>query len=79
MDASSSSYVTGAVPFYPLSRGTDKLDLTRFSGYKFRSASAKRACRSVPRARKELKSAQDWRMVVPNTQAGVSQKSRYPD
>ncbi|GFW05220.1 hypothetical protein TNCV_2905101 [Trichonephila clavipes] len=32
-------------------RGLDKLGLTRFSGYKFRSSSAKKACRSsVPRA-----------------------------
>ncbi|GFU49868.1 hypothetical protein TNCV_4686331 [Trichonephila clavipes] len=35
----------------------DKLDLTRFSGYKFRSTSAKGACRSfAPRAQSELKS-----------------------
>ncbi|GFU21580.1 hypothetical protein TNCV_3827751 [Trichonephila clavipes] len=39
-------------------KGLDKLDLTRFSGYKFRFTSAKGACRSsVSRARNELKSA----------------------
>ncbi|GFV37888.1 hypothetical protein TNCV_2663011 [Trichonephila clavipes] len=38
-------------------KGPDKLDLIRFSGYKFRSSSAQRACRSsAPRARNELKS-----------------------
>ncbi|GFV55154.1 transposable element Tcb2 transposase [Trichonephila clavipes] len=37
-------------------KGLDKLDLTRFSGYKFPSSSAKEACRSsAPRARIELK------------------------
>ncbi|GFT04879.1 hypothetical protein TNCV_4712531 [Trichonephila clavipes] len=36
----------------------DKLDLARFSGYKFRSSNAKGAYRSsAPRARNELKSA----------------------
>ncbi|GFV14104.1 hypothetical protein TNCV_525801 [Trichonephila clavipes] len=44
--------------FGRLPRGPDKLDFTRFSGNKFRSASAKGACRSsAPRARNELKSA----------------------
>ncbi|GFY26706.1 hypothetical protein TNCV_2880341 [Trichonephila clavipes] len=39
-------------------RGPDKLDLTRFSVYKFRSSNAKGACRSsVPRAQNEPKSA----------------------
>ncbi|GFX94296.1 hypothetical protein TNCV_4293411 [Trichonephila clavipes] len=34
------------------------MDLTRFSGYKFRSSSDKGACRSIaPKARNELKSA----------------------
>ncbi|GFT22458.1 hypothetical protein TNCV_3274251 [Trichonephila clavipes] len=38
--------------------GPDELDLTSFSGYKFRSASAKGAYRSsAPRARNQLKSA----------------------
>ncbi|GFW24785.1 hypothetical protein TNCV_1960521 [Trichonephila clavipes] len=38
--------------------GQDKLDLTRFSSYKFRSSSAKRARRTfAPTARNELKSA----------------------
>ncbi|GFY07015.1 hypothetical protein TNCV_4202861 [Trichonephila clavipes] len=42
----------------PGAQDTDKLDLTRFSGYKFRSTSTKRACKSsAPRARNELKSA----------------------
>ncbi|GFY06806.1 hypothetical protein TNCV_482111 [Trichonephila clavipes] len=37
-------------------KGPDKLNLTRCSGYKFRSASAKGARRcSAPRARNELK------------------------
>ncbi|GFV46666.1 ANK_REP_REGION domain-containing protein [Trichonephila clavipes] len=36
--------------------GPDKLELTRFSGYKFRSSSSKGACRSfAPKARKELR------------------------
>ncbi|GFV46465.1 hypothetical protein TNCV_3233531 [Trichonephila clavipes] len=39
-------------------KGPDKLDLTRLSGYKFRSDSAKDGCRSsAPRARNELKLA----------------------
>ncbi|GFV06721.1 hypothetical protein TNCV_1611341 [Trichonephila clavipes] len=39
-------------------KGPDKLDLIGFSGYKFRSASVKKARRSsAPRARNELKSA----------------------
>ncbi|GFV05329.1 uncharacterized protein TNCV_225401 [Trichonephila clavipes] len=39
-------------------RGPDKLDLTRFSGNKFRSASVKEAHRSsAPKARNELKPA----------------------
>ncbi|GFS73187.1 hypothetical protein TNCV_4571131 [Trichonephila clavipes] len=37
-------------------KNLDNLDFNRFSGYKFRSASAKGACRSsAPRARKELR------------------------
>ncbi|GFS60525.1 hypothetical protein TNCV_3580291 [Trichonephila clavipes] len=40
------------------SRSPDKLDLTRFSGYKFRPSCAKGACRSsAPRARNELNPA----------------------
>ncbi|GFW91748.1 hypothetical protein TNCV_4501671 [Trichonephila clavipes] len=55
-----------AVPVYPLGaqgpgeaqKAPDKLDFTRFPGYKFRSSSAKGACRSsTPRTRNELKSA----------------------
>ncbi|GFV69122.1 hypothetical protein TNCV_2906021 [Trichonephila clavipes] len=39
-------------------RGPDKLDFTRFSGYKFRSTSAKVSSKSsVPRTRNELKLA----------------------
>ncbi|GFX84283.1 hypothetical protein TNCV_3976281 [Trichonephila clavipes] len=38
-------------------KGPDKLDLPRFSGNKFRSLSAKGACRSAPNARNEFKSA----------------------
>ncbi|GFS63550.1 hypothetical protein TNCV_4611081 [Trichonephila clavipes] len=41
----------------PRARGQDKLDLNRFSGYKFRPSSVKGACKSsVPRALNELKS-----------------------
>ncbi|GFU75740.1 hypothetical protein TNCV_1652001 [Trichonephila clavipes] len=51
-------------------RGRDKLNFARFSAYKFRSSSAKRACRSsAPRARNELKSALRFKAVVPNPQA----------
>ncbi|GFU00786.1 uncharacterized protein TNCV_4819331 [Trichonephila clavipes] len=54
------------VPVYPLGtqgpgavqKSPDKLDLTRFSGYKFRFSCAKGACKSsAPRARNELKLA----------------------
>ncbi|GFW44111.1 hypothetical protein TNCV_3854721 [Trichonephila clavipes] len=65
--------LSGIVPVNPLgswdgrpgARGLDKLDLTRFFGFKFRSNSAKRACRSsVLRARNELKSAQIGRYEI---------------
>ncbi|GFT22901.1 hypothetical protein TNCV_1857211 [Trichonephila clavipes] len=43
-------------------KGLENLDLTRFSGYKFRSSSAKGARRSsAPRARNGLKPALDLR------------------
>ncbi|GFV53760.1 transposable element P transposase [Trichonephila clavipes] len=49
------------MPVYHLGAGTqgpDKLDLTRFSGYKFKSSNAKVASRSsAPRSQNELKSA----------------------
>ncbi|GFX21166.1 hypothetical protein TNCV_4367451 [Trichonephila clavipes] len=38
-------------------KGPDELDLTIFSGYKFRSSSTKGVCRSAPKARNEFKSA----------------------
>ncbi|GFT13646.1 hypothetical protein TNCV_3831171 [Trichonephila clavipes] len=42
-------------------RGPNKLDFTRFSGYKFRSASPKGSRRSsAPRARNELKPELVW-------------------
>ncbi|PRD37191.1 UNVERIFIED_CONTAM: hypothetical protein NCL1_06481 [Trichonephila clavipes] len=45
-------------------RGLDKLDLTRYSGYKFRSTSVKAACRSfAPRVRNELKLALMQRII----------------
>ncbi|GFX19849.1 hypothetical protein TNCV_1434101 [Trichonephila clavipes] len=41
-----------------IQNGPDKLDLTKFSGYKFRSFCAKGSCRSpVPRALNEFKLA----------------------
>ncbi|GFX21643.1 hypothetical protein TNCV_1400571 [Trichonephila clavipes] len=45
------------VPMRRALRAPDKLDLTRSSGYKFRSVYAKGACRSAPRNRNVPKSA----------------------
>ncbi|GFX28590.1 hypothetical protein TNCV_3336501 [Trichonephila clavipes] len=53
------------------SRGPDKMDLTSLSGYKSRSVNAKRANRSAPRARNELKSG----LVLPDLLIAVAHKS----
>ncbi|GFX07615.1 hypothetical protein TNCV_4158851 [Trichonephila clavipes] len=50
---SSADISTGCLSQVP--RSPDKLDLTRFSGYKFQSSSAKKACRSsASKTRNEL-------------------------
>ncbi|GFW82646.1 putative DD41D transposase [Trichonephila clavipes] len=68
-----------------IQKSPDTLDLTKFSGYKFRSSSAKRArSSSVPNARKELKTAWNWRgrkySPAPCTHGFCSNKTfRLPD
>ncbi|GFT24880.1 hypothetical protein TNCV_3021651 [Trichonephila clavipes] len=54
----SAGYIHWALGAALRGRDPDKLDLTKFCGYKFRSTNAEGACRSLaPRAQKEHKSA----------------------